>query len=100
MRTVDGPPESLQRCWTGFWSGLWLDHTRTFTELFLSNSCVVLAVLRLTVLLEDEPSVQSEVLNTLDSDLVLSVFSPFSGADVLTCYGKRIVSFPVADCGS
>ncbi len=38
-------------------------HSRTFTELSISHSCCVLKVI---VLLEGEPSVQSEVLNALD----------------------------------
>ncbi len=35
---------SLQRCSIGFKSELWLGHSRTFTELSLSHSCVALAV--------------------------------------------------------
>ncbi len=35
---------SLQRCSIGFKSGLWLGHSRTFTELSSSHSCVALAV--------------------------------------------------------
>ncbi len=42
---------------------LWLGHSRTFTALCISHSC---CVLRVTVLLEDKPSAQSEVLNALD----------------------------------
>ncbi len=40
-----------------------LGHSRTFTALCISHSC---CVLRVTVLLEGKPSVQSEVLNALD----------------------------------
>ena len=36
--------QSLQRFSIGFKSVLWLGHSRTFTELSLSHSCVVLAV--------------------------------------------------------
>ena len=35
---------SFQRCSTGFKSGLWLGHARTFWDLSWSQSCVVLAV--------------------------------------------------------
>ncbi len=42
---------------------LWLGHSRTFTELCISHSY---CVFRVIVLLEGEPSVQSEVLNALD----------------------------------
>ncbi len=35
---------SLQRCSIEFKSGLWLGHSRTFTELSRSHSCVILAV--------------------------------------------------------
>ncbi len=35
---------SLQRCSIGFKSGLWLGHSRTFTELSCSHSFVILAV--------------------------------------------------------
>ena len=35
---------SLQRCSIGFKSGLWLGHSRTFTELFWNHSFVILAV--------------------------------------------------------
>ena len=34
----------LQRCSIGFKSGLWLCHSRTFTELFWNHSFVILAV--------------------------------------------------------
>ncbi len=53
----------LQKYLTGFNIKLWLGHSRTFTELSISHSC---CVLRVSVLLEGEPSVQSEVLNALD----------------------------------
>merc|ERR1712002_444701 len=64
---------SLQRCWIGFKSGLWLGHSRTFTELSLSHSCIVLAVLRVIVLLEGEPSAQSEVLSALDQVFIKNI---------------------------
>ena len=35
---------SLQRCSIGFKSGLWLGNSRTFRDLSISHSCVVLAV--------------------------------------------------------
>ncbi len=53
----------LQKYLTGFNPRLWLGHSRTFTELPLSHSC---CVFRFIVLLEGEPSAQSEVLNALD----------------------------------
>ncbi len=53
----------LQKYLIGFNPRLWLGHSRTFTELSISHSC---CVLRVIVLLEVEPSVQSEVLNALD----------------------------------
>ncbi len=53
----------LQKYLIGFKSRLWLGHSKTFTELWISHSC---CVLRVTVLLEGEPSAQSEVLNALD----------------------------------
>ncbi len=53
----------LQKYLTGLNPRLWLGHSRTFTELSISHSC---CVLRLIVLLEGEPSAQSEVLNALD----------------------------------
>ncbi len=42
---------------------LWLGHSKMFTELSLIHSCCVLKVI---VLLDGEPSAQSEVLNALD----------------------------------
>ncbi len=54
----------LQKYLTGFNPRLWLGHSMTFTELPLSHSCGVL--FRLIVLLEGEPSAQSEVLNALE----------------------------------
>ncbi len=53
----------LQKYFIGFKPRLWLGHSRTFTELSISHSC---GVLRVIVLLEGEPSAQSEVLNALD----------------------------------
>ncbi len=53
----------LQKYLIGFKLRLWLGHSRTFTELSISQSS---CVLRVIVLLEGEPSVQSEVLNALD----------------------------------
>ncbi len=46
-----------------FKTRLWLGHSRTFTELSISYSC---CVIRVTVLLEGEPSVQSKDLKALD----------------------------------
>ena len=46
-----------------FKSGFWLGHSRTFRDLSRSRSCVVLAVI---VLLEGNPSPQSEVLSALE----------------------------------
>ncbi len=53
----------LQKYLIGFKLRLWLGHSRTFTELSISHSC---CVFRSIVLLEGEPSAQSEVLNALD----------------------------------
>ncbi len=50
----------LQKYLTGFNPRLWLGHSRTFTDLPPSHSCWFI------VLLEGEPSAQSEVLNALD----------------------------------
>ncbi|XP_075931719.1 gamma-aminobutyric acid receptor-associated protein-like 2 isoform X2 [Anarhichas minor] len=46
MGSVGAQPifRSLQRCSIGFKSGLWLGHSRTFTELSRSHSFVILAV--------------------------------------------------------
>ncbi len=55
--------ESGEKYLIGFNPRLWLDHSRTFKELSISHSC---CVFRLTVLLEGEPSAQSEVLNALN----------------------------------
>ncbi len=52
-----------QKCLIAFKPRLWLGHSRTFTELSISHCCCVLSVI---VLLEVEPSAQSEVLNALD----------------------------------
>ncbi len=53
----------LQKYSIRFKSRLWLGHSKAFTELCISHSC---CVFRFIVLLEGEPSVQSEVLNALD----------------------------------
>ncbi len=53
----------LQKYLIAFKPRLWLGHSRTLTELSISHSC---CVLRVIVLLEGEPSAQSEVLNALD----------------------------------
>ncbi len=53
----------LQKYLIGFKLRLWLGHSRTFTGLSISHTC---CVCRSFVLLEGEPSVQSEVLNALD----------------------------------
>ncbi len=50
----------LQKYLIGFIPRLWLGHSRTFTELSVSHSCCVLGVI---VLLEGEPSAQSDILN-------------------------------------
>ncbi len=53
----------IKKYLTWFNPRLWLGHSRTFTELSISHSC---CVFRVIVLLEGEPSAQSEVLNALD----------------------------------
>ncbi len=62
---------SLQRCSIGFKSGLWLGHSWTVTELLWSAhfSCA----LRVIVLLEGNPSAQSEVLSTLEKVFVQDI---------------------------
>ncbi|XP_061742609.1 uncharacterized protein LOC133542464 isoform X3 [Nerophis ophidion] len=57
---------SLQGCSIGFKSGLRLGHSRTVTELFRSHSFVI-------VLLEGEPSAQSEVHSTLEKVFVQDI---------------------------
>ncbi len=49
----------LQKYLIAFKSRLWLGHSRTFKELSISHYC---CMLRVTFLLEVEPSAQSEVL--------------------------------------
>ena len=45
METIGGHFQVFpERYSIGFKSGLWLGHSRTFTEVSLSNSCIVLAV--------------------------------------------------------
>ncbi len=62
---------------------LWLGHSRTFTELSISNSC---CVFRFIVLLEGESSAQSEVLNALDwvSLRLSQYFGALSSSSTLT----------------
>ncbi len=58
---------SLHRCSIGFKSGLWLGHSRTLTEFVLYPLlCYIGCVLRVVVLLEAEPSPQSEVQSALE----------------------------------
>ncbi len=59
----------LQKYLIGFKPRLWLGYSRTFTELSISHAC---CVLRVIVLLEGEPSAQSEVLNALDWVFILN----------------------------
>ncbi len=61
----------LQKYLIGFKLRLWLGHSRIL--LSISHSC---CVLRVMVLLEDEPSAQSEVLNALDCVFIkdISIF--------------------------
>ncbi len=65
----------LQKFLTGFNTRLWLGHSRTFTELSISHSC---CVFRVIVLLDGEPSAQSEVLYALG--LVSLRLSQYFGA--------------------
>ncbi len=60
----------LQKYLFAFKPRLWLGHSRTFTELSISHSC---CVFRSIVLLEGEPSAQSEVLNALDWDFIKAI---------------------------
>ncbi len=53
----------LQKYLIGFKLRLWLDHSRTSTELSIRLSCCMLWVI---VLLKVKPSAQSEALNALD----------------------------------
>ncbi len=63
---------SLQRCLVGFKSGPWLGHSRGFTEMSLSHSCVTLAVCFI-VMLEGEPSAQSEVLSAVEQVFIENI---------------------------
>ncbi len=56
--------------WTGFKPRLRLGHSKTFTALCINHSC---CVLRVIVLLEGEPSAQSEVLNALGWVFIKSI---------------------------
>ncbi len=53
----------LQEYLIGLNPRLWLGHSRTFAGSSISHSC---CVLRVIVMLECEPSAQSEVINALD----------------------------------
>ncbi len=65
----------LQKYVIGFSPRLWLGHLRTFTELSISHSCWSWSLLlKVIVLLEGEPSAQSEVLNALDWVFIISIF--------------------------
>ncbi len=73
----------LQKYLIGFKSRMEPGHSRTFTDLSITRSC---CVLRVIVLLEGEPYVQSEVLNALDSVFIkaISIFwciEPFFYSD-------------------
>ena len=57
---------SLQRCSIGFRSGLWLGQSRMVRVVRKPVVCYFSCVLRVIVLLEGEPSAQSEVLSTLE----------------------------------
>ncbi len=68
----------LQKYLIRFSPRLWPGHSKTFTELSISHSC---CVLRAIVLLEGEPSAQSELVNALDwvfinAEFTLHDFSP------------------------
>ncbi len=71
MGTLGGQPFSgLSRDVSiGFKSGLWLGHSRTFTELTPNVRCCLGCVLSVIILLEGEPSALYEVLNALESGL-------------------------------
>ena len=56
----------LQRCSIRFKSGLWLGHSRTLRLVLKRLLCCLGCVLRVIVLLEGEPSPQSEVLSALE----------------------------------
>ncbi len=60
----------LQKYWIGFKLRLWLGHSRTFTELSISHFC---CVIRVTVLLEGEPSAQSKDLKALDCVFIKTI---------------------------
>ncbi len=65
---------SLQRCWIGFKSGLWLGHSRTVTELLWSHSFVILAVcLGSLSCWKVNLQAQSEVLSTLEKVFVQDI---------------------------
>ncbi len=77
----------LQKCLIGSKPKLLLGHSRTFTELFISHSCCVLWVI---VLLEGEPSAQSEVLNALDWVFIKAI-------SIFCCVELSFYSVPAAE---
>ncbi len=79
----------LQKYLIAFKPRLWLGHSRTLTELSISHSC---CVLRVIVLLESEPSAQSEVLNALDWVFIMAI-SIFWGIE-LFFYSEVLQSLP------
>ena len=61
------------RCSLGFKSGLWLGHSRTFRVVPRPLLCYLGCVLRVVVLLDDEPSPQSEVQSALEQVFIKDV---------------------------
>ena len=64
---LDVGRQCSMKCWIVFKSGFWLGHSRTFMELSLKP------LLRVIVLLEGEPSAQSEVPSALDQVYVKDI---------------------------
>ena len=83
----------LQRCLIGFKAGLWLGHSRTFRDLSQSLTLHCLGgVLRVVVLLEGEPSPQSEVLSTLGAGFHQgSLCTSVNGIGQIT---RKVYTFP------
>ena len=78
---------SLQKCLIGFKSGLWLGHSRTFRNLSLSYSCVVLAVclgLLSCWKVNLHPSLRSWTLWSRFSSRISLYIAPFIFPSILT----------------
>jgi hypothetical protein len=68
----------LQRCSIGFKSGLWFGYSRTLRLVPKPFMRCIGCVLRVVVLLEGDPSPQSEVLVTLEQVFIKDLSVPCS----------------------